>query len=213
MQPAARKKIAAKVPAKRVNLKSKEIQTVAATKKSAGKAEKVKPIGAAKKIVRRTQKFKPAISAAMFGKPSRATKKAVSPEKIKVVTKVIEAVEIPAPKPKNRRARPIGSAVFLGKKERYDFKVFELGEKFEPIPAVYIISKRKIDRNKRGHHALICIGETNSIAAELKRHRKGKCVKKHQANVVSILPEMDEKTRLRIESDLKAAHSVACNFE
>jgi hypothetical protein len=59
---------------------------------------------------------------------------------------------------------------------------------------------------------LICIGETASISDELKRHRKGKCVKKHEANAVSILPEADEKMRLKIETDLRAAHAVACNL-
>jgi hypothetical protein len=109
------------------------------------------------------------------------------------LTDAIEARQAPAPKTEKPKSQTISSAFFRGRKERYDFKVFELNEKFEPIPAVYIISKRKTDRNKRGHHALICIGETASIAEELKRHRKGKCVKKHEANVVSILPEADEK--------------------
>lgn len=211
-QSATRKKIALTVPAKLADLKSKEIQPVIQAKKNVRKAEKIKPLAAAKKVVRRMQKLKPAISAATFGKPNRKIKKVVLVEKFKDVTNAIEAVQQPAPKPKNRKARPISSAVFRGKKERYDFKVFALNEKFEPIPAVYIISKRKTDRNKRGHHALICIGETVSISDELKRHRKGKCVKKHEANVVSILPEADEKMRLKIETDLKAAHAVVCNL-
>jgi len=157
--------------------------------------------------------LKPAISAASVKKQNRKNIKTCPIGKIKTVEKVIEAIAPRLPKQKNRKARPISSAVFRGKKERYDFKVFALNEKFEPIPAVYIISKRKTDRHKRGHHAVICIGETASISDELKRHRKGKCVKKHEANVVSILPETDAKTRLKIETDLKAAHSVACNFE
>lgn len=116
-------------------------------------------------------------------------------------------------KSKPKKAKPISSAVFRGKKDRYDFNVFALDENFEAVPAVYIISKRKTDRLKKGHHALICIGETDSISDEIKRHRKGKCVKKHQANVVSILPEANEKKRLKIETDLKAAHAVICNLE
>ncbi len=123
-----------------------------------------------------------------------------------------EKLLLPA-KSKPKKAKPISSAVFRGKKDRYDFNVFALDENFEAVPAVYIISKRKTDRLKKGHHALICIGETDSISDEIKRHRKGKCVKKHQANVISILPEANEKKRLKIETDLKAAHAVACNLE
>ena len=84
---------------------------------------------------------------------------------------------------------------------------------FEDVSAIYVISKRKIDKRKKGHHALVCIGQTESLLGEIKRHKKGKCVKKYQANVISILPEENEKKRLRIETDLKAAHTVVCNLE
>ncbi|HLM61849.1 MAG TPA: hypothetical protein VK308_13675, partial [Pyrinomonadaceae bacterium] len=201
------------VSIKKVSQKSGKIQPIVAAKKIVKKAEKVKPVSVKKKVAAKIQKTKPTVSATRIKKQSPKIKKTTAIEKIKLVKNAIEPLEPRPPKPKNRKARPISSAVFRGKKERYDFKVFELNEKFEPIPAVYIISKRKTDRNKKGHHALVCIGETASISDELKRHRKGKCVKKHGANVVSILPETDEKTRLRIETDLKAAHSVACNLD
>ena len=60
---------------------------------------------------------------------------------------------------------------------------------------------------------LVCIGQTESVLGEIKRHKKGKCVKKYQANVISILPEENEKKRLRIETDLKAAHTIVCTLE
>ena len=208
-----RKKITPTVPVKRVNRQSKKIQPIAVAKKIVKKTAKAKLISPIKKVARLMQKMKPAISSATLKKQNPKIKKTALVAKMKRVENVIEATMPPPQKQKNRKARPISSAVFRGKKERYDFKVFALNEKFEPIPAVYIISKRKTDRHKRGHHALICIGETASIADELKRHRKGKCVKQHAANVVSILPEGDEKTRLKIETDLKAAHNVVCNFE
>lgn len=142
---------------------------------------------------------------------SRKIAPVIQIRKPEVVENKIEIAAIPLPvKPKNKKAKLIGAAIFRGKKERYDFKMFALNETFEAIPAVYIISKRTTDTRKKGHHALICIGETHSIFDELKKHRKGKCVKKHRANVVSILPEADEKIRLKIETDLKAAHSIAC---
>ena len=223
------KNIALTVPTKKVDRQTKQIQPVVRAKKIV-KTKKIKPVVAAKKVVRKIAKVKPPVTAEKAGRKIQKLKpvaavapvkkrdpkivKVSSVKKLKPVENVIEATPEPRPpKPKNRKARPISSAVFRGKKEQYDFKVFALNEKFEPIPAVYIISKRKTDRHKRGHHALICIGETASIADELKRHRKGKCVKKHQANVVSILPEADEKRRLKIEIDLKAAHTVACNLD
>jgi hypothetical protein len=212
-KPVERKKIALAVTPKKVNGKSKKTQPVVLAKTIVKKADKIKPIVANKKIVKKIQKAKPVASAVAKRKQSPKIKNVVRVKKIKPVEHIIETPKPSLQKPKNRKAKPISSAVFRGKKERYDFKVFELNEKFEAIPAVYIISKRKTDRNKKGHHALVCIGETTSIADELKRHRKSNCVKKHAANVVSILHEADEKIRLKIETDLKAAHFIACNLK
>lgn len=197
----AAKKVSARPAKAKVIIESKEIEV---------EIPRFEPISATENVVWKRLKFKPAISSAKAAKARQKIKKQADAETVKPIAATVE-IKVQTPKPK--RGKPIGSAVFRGKKERYDFKVFELDEKFEPIPAVYIISKRKTDRHKRGHHAVVCIGQTNSVLDELKRHRKGKCVKKHQANVVSILPETDEKMRLRIETDLKAAHTVACNFD
>ena len=108
--------------------------------------------------------------------------------------------------------RGAGSAVFRGEKDSYSFKVYEIDENFKEIPAVYVISKRITDRRNRGHHKLICIGETDSLLKDLKTHRKSKCLRSNKANVISILREDDKETRLKIENDLKAAHSIACNL-
>lgn len=116
--------------------------------------------------------------------------------------------------PNNDRKKPVRavtSAVFRGKKSAYDFKVYEIGENLGSIPAVFVISKRTTDRNKRGHHSLVCIGETESVANELKIHRKSKCLKQNEANVISILPIENERERRQIAEDLKAAHSFVCN--
>ncbi len=196
-----------KADEKKVSVKAK---MVAEPKKTAAESIEFTPVSATENIVWKRLKIKPAISSAKAEKAKQKIKKEAVIEKTAPIP-IIENIKLRPPKPK--KGKPIGSAIFRGKKERYDFKVFELNDVFEPIPAVYIISKRKTDRNKRAHHVLICIGATDSVADELKRHRKGKCVKKHSANVVSILPEDNEKMRLKIETDLKAAHAVVCNFE
>lgn len=206
------------VSTKNVALKPGKGHPVVVTEKTAVKTilkgkNSIQPVVAAKKLARKAHELQMTIPAVKIKKQKAKLKKNITIEKIKLIKNPVEAVAAPAQKPRNKKARPISSAVFRGKKERYDFKVFALNETFEPIPAVYIISKRKTDRNKKGHHALVCIGQTDSIFDELKRHRKGSCVKKHAANVVSILPETDEKTRLKIENDLKAAHAVACSLK
>lgn len=132
------------------------------------------------------------------------TPKTVSPEPEIAVKSTVRKL-----KPKDKK--PIGAAIFRGKKERYDFQVYAIDAEIEDVSAIYVISKRKLDKQKRGHHALVCIGQTDSISGEITKH-KNKCIKKHNANVISILPESSEKKRLKIEEDLKAAHSVACGI-
>lgn len=116
-------------------------------------------------------------------------------------------------KPRPKTLKPLGKAVFRGKKALYDFKVFSLDEQFEAVQAVYIISKRKTDKNRRAHHLLLCIGQTDSVVEAIKKHRKNRCLKKNNANVISLLREPDAKKRLQIADDLKAAHTIVCNLE
>ena len=130
---------------------------------------------------------------------------------VKRVENKVEPTKLPVlRKAVKKKTKPISSAIFRGKKDRYDFQVFPIDAEFEDVSAIYIISKRKIDKRKKAHHALVCIGQTDSILGEMKRHKKGKCVKQHQANAISILLETNEKTRLKIETDLKAAHVIPC---
>jgi hypothetical protein len=150
---------------------------------------------------------KPAITAKV--KSSQRKAASIKIEAKKIEPKILEETKEPKKKP----LRAISSAVFRGEKDTYQFKVYELDESFKEIPAVYVISKRITDRRNRGHHKLICIGQTDSILKDLKTHRKSKCLRVNKANVISILREENEEVRLKIENDLKAAHSIACNLE
>ncbi len=109
-----------------------------------------------------------------------------------------------------KKLKPIGSAVFRGKKKTYDFQIFPLDQNFEDTKAVYIISKRRIDERKRAHHKLVCIDQAESIVDEIKKHKKDKCIKRNEANVICLLKEEDENNRLKIAADLREAHAIAC---
>lgn len=112
-----------------------------------------------------------------------------------------------------KKSPKISEAIIRGKKSLYNFDVIPLNAEFEDTSAIYVISKRKIDKRGKGHHRFICIGQTDSVLKEIKKHQKAKCVKKHQANVVCLLKEADGEKRLRIEEDLRLAHSSVCNYE
>jgi hypothetical protein len=109
-----------------------------------------------------------------------------------------------------KKSSKIGEAVFRGKKMHYNFEMFPLDIEIEPIPAVYLITKRKLDKQGKGHHALICVGQAESLSEDLKKHVKGKCIKKLKANVVCVLQNDNEKSRLKIEEDLKLSFAVPC---
>jgi hypothetical protein len=114
---------------------------------------------------------------------------------------------------KKKKSQMIGEAVFRGKKNLYNFEVFPLGAEFEDAAAIYVISKRINDKQGRGHHKFVCIGQTESVLGDIKKHAKGKCIKQNMANVICILAEADEKNRRRIEADLRESHRIACNHK
>lgn len=113
-------------------------------------------------------------------------------------------------KRKKEKSLKISEAVFRGNKITYNFEVFPLDIEFQEVPAVFIISHRKTDKLGRGHHKMLCVGQTDSIVKELKKHKKNKFFKQNKANVICVLPEADEKSRLKIEEDLKTVYTIPC---
>lgn len=161
------------------------------------------------KQIKNGKAFKPLTVKNLISKNKFAGR--VSAKKAVKKKNLTKPIPIEVQKPKKKAVRPISSAVFRGKKSQYDFKVFSIDEKFEPLQAVYIISRRFTDKRKRGHHKLICIGQTDSLTEGIKMHKQGKCIRQNEANVICLLKEEDENNRLRIEADLREAHSINCN--
>lgn len=168
------------------------------------KFDKIKAVHLVKKINLPAEKIAPKNAVMPGGKISKRIK--AKPFEVKIEPQVLPL----PPKPKKKKAKAISSAIFRGKKERYDFTVFPLDAEFEEVPAIYIISRRIVDKNKKAHHALVCIGQTESLLSELKKHKKDKCARKYAANSISLLREENERKRLKIETDLKAAHTIPC---
>ncbi len=113
-------------------------------------------------------------------------------------------------KRKKEKSLRISEAVFRGKKTTYNFEVFPIDIEFPETSAVFIISQRKLDKEGKGHHKFSCIGQTESIVKELKKHKKGKCIKQNKANVICMLAEENENSRLKIENDLKSTYRISC---
>ena len=112
--------------------------------------------------------------------------------------------------PPRKKLKRIAEAVFRGKKSQYSFDVFPLTNDIEDTPAVFIFSRRQIDKFGHGHHFVSCIGETDSVLSEVKRHKRSKCIKQNESNVVCILREENEAKRASMIEDLKLNRSFVC---
>ncbi len=165
------------------------------------------------KVKAAKEQFKVAVEAKTTPK-TKQTKSEVSLKKAKTIEKKVEIVAPPIiEKPIKKKIKPIGSAVVRGKSGQYAFEVFSLDAEIKDGSAIYLISKRMTDKNGRGHHKFVCIGQTESLLGDIKKHAKDKCIKQHKANVVCLLREENEKNRLKIETDLRQAHTIACNHQ
>jgi len=112
--------------------------------------------------------------------------------------------------PRLKKPRKISDAVFRGKKSAYNFQVFPLTADIADTPAVFIISRRRTDKHGHGHQSAVCIGETNSILSELKKHKRAKCVKNNEPNVICVLEESNSAARAGVLEDLTAARKFGC---
>jgi len=202
-KPATEKPLPATTDKKVRNVrKTTEIVVPAINRKTAKKA---KP--AAKKV----EIIIPPVKAKVKKQAEVALKKTAQ-KPLKKIAKKVEIVIPPVTvKPVRKKIKPIGSAVVRGKSGRYDFEVFPLDADLKDGSAIYVISKRITDKRGRGHHKFVCIGQTESLLGEIKKHKKDKCIKQHKANVICLLREESETNRLKIETDLREAHSIACN--
>src|SRR5262245_8322068 len=111
-----------------------------------------------------------------------------------------------------KKTGKVSEAVFRGNTSPYSFEVFQITASLKDVPAVFIISKRVVDRFGFGHHKIICIDQGESISAALKQHKKQKCIKLHEANVVCIRPEKDAANRNKIIEDLRSFRSTVCEI-
>lgn len=201
-QPAKQKKEKIVPPVSVKNLKPEKERVLTTTVN-----KKVKAAGKKAEIVI------PAINAKSENKAKAAKNSENKPKAAKKkVEKKIEIIIPPiTPKPVKKKIKPIGSAVVRGKTGRYDFEVFPLDAELKDGSAIYVISKRITDKGGRGHHKFVCIGQTESLLGEIKKHKKDKCIKNHKANVICLLREESETNRVKIETDLREAHTIFCN--
>jgi hypothetical protein len=109
-----------------------------------------------------------------------------------------------------KRIRKLSTAVFRGSRSEYNFDVYPITPAITDHAVVFIFSRRKLDKNGHAHHAVSCVGETQSIVSEIKKHRRSRCVKGNEANVVCILKEGDRTTRAGVLEDIASVRAFSC---
>lgn len=109
-----------------------------------------------------------------------------------------------------KRIRKLSTAVFRGSRTEYSFDVYPISPAITDNPAVFIFSRRKADKTGRWHHTVSCVGETASIVAEVKKHKRAKCVKGNSVNVVCLLKEIDRRARAGVLDDIISARAFSC---
>lgn len=105
----------------------------------------------------------------------------------------------------------IADATFKGKTGTYQFEVYSNDTGFNAVGAVYIFTKRSVDSAGKGSHALLYIGQTDSLSNRIPNHEKWPCVRKNGGNCICVHRDDDEASRLRKEADLLAANDTPCN--
>ncbi|HVE57243.1 MAG TPA: hypothetical protein VNB22_10475 [Pyrinomonadaceae bacterium] len=208
------KPVAANQPTRQKKQKKEKIVSPVPVKNSKADKEKVLPKTINQKVKAADKKAEIVIPAikAKSGNKAKVAKQKVEKKIEKKTEKKIEIVIPPMkPKPVKKKIKPIGSAVVRGKNGRYDFEIFPLDAEIKDGSAIYVISKRITDKGGRGHHKFVCIGQTESLLGEIKKHKKDKCIKHYKANVICLLREDSETNRVKIETDLREAHTIFCN--
>jgi hypothetical protein len=107
-----------------------------------------------------------------------------------------------------------GGITFNGKSgEKYYFKAWPLQTRFNPLGAVYFVTKRVFaDKTyRRASHESIYIGQTTDLTAPLAAPLQLACFEKNGANCICVYVDANEERRLAIAQDLLAAHRTTCN--
>lgn len=105
----------------------------------------------------------------------------------------------------------IADATFKGSSGSYSFEVYLSDTVFNAVGGVYCFTKRSIDAAGKGSHDFLYIGETDSLADRIPNHEKWPCVRRHGANCVCVHRDNDGRSRLKKETDLRAANPTPCN--
>jgi hypothetical protein len=106
----------------------------------------------------------------------------------------------------------ISAVTIKGKSgNEYAFDVWALDQAFNPVAAVYAVTRRYQNAALTYSHDVIYIGETEDLSTRFNGHHNADCFKKHKANCICTHRDGDSDSRLEKEDDLIQLHNPVCN--
>jgi len=93
----------------------------------------------------------------------------------------------------------------------YTFEIYPWNTPFNPVAAVYVVTKGFLAKDGGFRHSILYVGETGSLSERFANHHKADTMQRHQANHITVLLERNPEIRLRIEADLIDAYNPPCN--
>ena len=94
---------------------------------------------------------------------------------------------------------------------KYEFEVYPRVTAFNPVGAVYLVTKRTKKSDGTGTHEFLYVGETGDLRTRFDSHHKEDCFDEKGGNCICIHRDGSEKSRLAKESDLLEARNWPCN--
>ena len=92
----------------------------------------------------------------------------------------------------------------------YDFDVFPIDAKFQPVAAVYAVTRRT-GQGSAQEHEVLYVGETDRLSEDLAHHPKADCFSRHNADCVGVLRQEAADSRRATVADLVAQLKPPCN--
>lgn len=106
----------------------------------------------------------------------------------------------------------LGKIVFKGKSgTEYEFEIYEYGQTFKALGAVYAITKQSVHQDNTIWHTRVYVGETGDLSERFDDHHKEPCFGRNGANRICIHLCANKRDRLTIEDDLLKGNSWTCN--
>lgn len=101
--------------------------------------------------------------------------------------------------------------VTMASEEAYKFSVYPWDTVFNPVGAIYVITKCTIKPDGNADHLPIYVGYTDDLSACFGNHHRADCFKRHGANCVCVLGIEDEQLRSKIKLYITGQYNPVCN--